>query len=188
MIKKEIKEDNSFGGNYTDELDYSVLPGKFILITEEQRDYIDANFDKLHYDETQDGIFESPKGVVDISQTPEYIAKKRLTEIEAELKNQDLIFLQKTEAIKEFNGKKYKVKYVNDYQTLVLLSFVDDLEIKDIWDATELEFISMTKAEVQALYEFLKPDYESAFQDRKTNRSKLLKEKIELQNGEMGND
>ena len=125
--------------------------------------------------------------IINILNDPEYLKQKRLSEIEAELKNQDLIFAQKGEVIKEYNGKPYKVRYANDYQTLVIPSFVDDIKTKDIWDATELEFTPMTKAEVQALYEFLKPDYESAFQDRKTYRARLLKEKIELQNGGMGN-
>jgi hypothetical protein len=126
--------------------------------------------------------------MINILNDPKYLKQKRLSEIEAELKNQDLIFAQKGEVIKEYNGKPYKIRYANDYQTLVIPSFMDDIKTKDIWDATELEFTPMTKAEVQDLYEFLKPDYESAFQDRKTNRAKLLKEKIELQNGGMGND
>ena len=125
---------------------------------------------------------------VDLTYIPEYQIIKRLKQIEIELKNEDLIFAQKGEVIKEYNGKPYKIRYANDYQTLVLPSFIDDIEAKDIWDATELEFRPMTKAEVQALYEFLKPDYEVAFQDRKTNRAKLLKEKAELQNGGMRND
>lgn len=76
MIKKEIKGDNTFGGNYPCEVEYLNLPEKYIEITEEQRDFIDANLDKIRYDETQDGVFENPKGVIDISQTQEYIAQK----------------------------------------------------------------------------------------------------------------
>jgi len=126
--------------------------------------------------------------IINILNTYEYLKEKRLAEIETELKNKDLIFAQKGEVLKEYNGKFYKIRYANDYQTLVIPSFGVDFETKDIWDATELEFIPMTKSEVQALYEFLKPDYETAFQDRKTNRARLLKEKINLQNGGMGND
>ena len=63
MIRKEIKEDNTFGGNYPYEIDYSNLPSILIDITEEQRDYIDANIDKLRY---IDGA------IVDISDTEEY--------------------------------------------------------------------------------------------------------------------
>ena len=76
MIRKEIKEDGSFGGNYPYDIDYLNLPQNFIEITEEQRDFIDNNIGKLRYDGTQDGIFEQPKGVIDISTTTEYIAKE----------------------------------------------------------------------------------------------------------------
>lgn len=76
MIRKEIKQDNSFGGNYPIEIDYSSLPDRYIIITEEQRNFIDANIHNFSYDPTQEGIFTSPKGIVDISQTPEYLAKK----------------------------------------------------------------------------------------------------------------
>jgi len=89
MIRKEIKEDNSFGGNYTYDIDYSVLPLNYIEITEEQRDYIDANIDKLRYDETQDGIFETPKGIVDISNTIE--CQNQLLQEERQKRQQQLV-------------------------------------------------------------------------------------------------
>lgn len=76
MIRKEIKPDNTFGGNYSYELEYPTLPDKYVEITEEQRDIMDANLDKFRYDENQDGIFENPKGIVDISQTQEYLAQE----------------------------------------------------------------------------------------------------------------
>jgi len=47
MIKKEINKDNSFGGNYPEDINYSTSPQNYILITDEQRDYIDTNIDKL---------------------------------------------------------------------------------------------------------------------------------------------
>ena len=84
MIKKEIKTGGVFGGNYSDEISYPQLPELFIEISEEQRDYIDANIDKLIYDEAQDGIFENPKGVVDISETKAY--KDKIDAIDKELK------------------------------------------------------------------------------------------------------
>ncbi len=89
MIRKEIKEDNTFGGNYPYDIDYTILPLKYIEITEEQRDYVDSNLDKLRYDEIQDGIFENPKGVVDISNTIEY--QNQLLQAEKQIKKQQLI-------------------------------------------------------------------------------------------------
>jgi len=84
MIKKEIKTGGVFGGNYSDEISYPQLPELFIEISEEQRDYIDANIDKLIYDEAQDGIFENPKGIVDISETQAY--KDKTAALNKELK------------------------------------------------------------------------------------------------------
>ena len=89
MIRKEIKEDNTFDGNYPYDIDYTILPLKYIEITEEQRDYVDSNLDKLRYDEIQDGIFENPKGVVDISNTIEY--QNQLLQAEKQIKKQQLI-------------------------------------------------------------------------------------------------
>lgn len=75
MLRKEIKADNTFGGNYPDDIEYLNLPDKLIEITEEQRDYIDANLDKLIYNPKQNGIYDSPKGIIDISQTDYYKTK-----------------------------------------------------------------------------------------------------------------
>lgn len=91
LLRKEIKTDGTFGGNYPYEIDYSILPEKYIEITEEQRDFIDNNLNKLRYDKTQGGIFEKPKGIVDISQTPEYLTAElesaKLSKIEENEKN-----------------------------------------------------------------------------------------------------
>lgn len=75
MIRKEIKADSTFGGNYPQDIHYENLPSKFVQVTEEQRDYIDANLDKLVYDEAQEGIWKNLRGVVDISGSGEYQAK-----------------------------------------------------------------------------------------------------------------
>lgn len=76
LIRKEIKQDGTFGGNYPYSIDYPTLPIKFIEITEGQRDYIDSHLDILRYDESQDGIFDNPKGIVDFSNSLEYFAKQ----------------------------------------------------------------------------------------------------------------
>jgi len=105
MIRKEIKQDNTFGGNYPYNVNYTVLPTNLIEITEEQRDYIDQNLNILRYDKTQEGIFESPKGVVDISQTTEYIAEQKAKAKQAIVKEYADIF-------KEFDricGAKYSI-------------------------------------------------------------------------------
>ncbi len=88
MIRKEIKEDNSFGGNYTYDINYSTLPINYIEISEDQRDYIDANLDKLRYDSTQEGIFEIPRGIIDISHTIEY--QNQLLQTERQVRKQQL--------------------------------------------------------------------------------------------------
>lgn len=88
IIRKEIKEDNTFGGNYPYGIDYTTLPINYIEITEEQRDYIDSNLDKLRYDDTQDGLFETPKGIIDISNTIEY--QNQLLQAEKQIKKQQL--------------------------------------------------------------------------------------------------
>ena len=72
MIRKEIKTDGTFGGNYPDDIEYSNLPANLIEISEEQRDYIDSHLDSLIYDSKQKGIYDSPKGIVDISNTQAY--------------------------------------------------------------------------------------------------------------------
>jgi hypothetical protein len=75
-IRKEINKDGTFGGNFPYDISYASLPDKFIEISEQQRDYIDSNLETLRYDETQEGIFEIPKGIIDISTTEEYLSKK----------------------------------------------------------------------------------------------------------------
>lgn len=72
LIRKEILEYGTFGGNFPYGINYPELPEKCIDITEEQRIFIDDNKSKLVYDETQDGIFVNPIGIVDISDTQEY--------------------------------------------------------------------------------------------------------------------
>lgn len=89
MIRKEICEDNTFGGNFPYNINYPKLPEKLIDITDEQRIYIDNNKSKLIYDATQKGIFESPRGVVDISNTNAYKAK--VAEKEAKIQNSKTI-------------------------------------------------------------------------------------------------
>lgn len=75
LIRKEIKKDNSFGGNYPYSVNYQDIPEHFIDITPEQRDIIDTDITRYIYDVTQDGIFVTPKGVVDIVNTPPYQQK-----------------------------------------------------------------------------------------------------------------
>lgn len=77
LIRKEILEDGTFGGNFPYGINYPELPEKCIDITEEQRQYIDDHITTTVYDSSQDGIFNgNPKGVIDISQTPDYLAKE----------------------------------------------------------------------------------------------------------------
>lgn len=93
IIRKEIKPDNTFGGNYPTNINYRQLPEKFILISEEQQVHIDSNLDTLLYCEGQDGIFQNPKGVVDISSTEEYLVKRQEAETikrQTDIKNQIL--------------------------------------------------------------------------------------------------
>ena len=85
MIRKEIKPDKTFGGNYVDSITYLTLPEKFIEITEEQKDYIDTNSEKLRYDGSQDGIWQDPRGVVDISNSQEYLDKQSQKEKEIQI-------------------------------------------------------------------------------------------------------
>ena len=49
MIRKEVKNDGSFGGNYPYDIEYANLPDKLIDITGQQRDEIDSNPDKYRY-------------------------------------------------------------------------------------------------------------------------------------------
>lgn len=77
MIRKEILEDGSFGGNYPEDIEYKNLPEKYILVTEEQKDYIDANSDRLRYIDEE---------VRDISGSKEYRIKKereRISSVQA---------------------------------------------------------------------------------------------------------
>lgn len=97
MIRKEIKENNTFGGNFPDNINYQNLPDNYIEITEEQRDYIDSNLDKLIFNSQKDGIYEHPKGIVDISGTEEYKMRvneedknKLKTELQAQITELDL--------------------------------------------------------------------------------------------------
>ena len=75
LIRKEIKEDNTFGGNFPYSINYQNLPTHYIDISPEQRDIIDADISRYVYDSTQDGIFDSPKGVVDIINSQSYQQK-----------------------------------------------------------------------------------------------------------------
>jgi len=88
MIRKEIKQDGTFGGNYPEDINYTRLPDKFILISEDQRDYIDSNIGKLIYDEMQEGIWIEPKGVVDVSDSNEF--KNKMAQVEKEVKIEEL--------------------------------------------------------------------------------------------------
>lgn len=67
MIRKEIKQDGTFGGNYSFEIAYIDLPEKLIDITEEKAQEIDNDLDKFRY------INEE---IVDISDTQEYLDKQ----------------------------------------------------------------------------------------------------------------
>lgn len=94
MIRKEINQDGTFGGNYPQEIEYKTLPEKYILLTQEQSNFIDRNRPRLRYDETKDGIWQDPKGVIDISDTADFKAKelekakqKKLKENKAALEN-----------------------------------------------------------------------------------------------------
>lgn len=107
LIRKEIKSDGTFGGNYPYELDYSILPEKYIEITEEQRDFIDSNINKLRYDETQDGIWENIRGVIDISQTPEYIAIELEAAKKIKLAENEKNYNARLKSGVIYNGVKY---------------------------------------------------------------------------------
>lgn len=67
MIRKEIKEDGTFGGNYSLEIAYVNLPEKLIEITKEKAHEIDNDIDRFKY------INEE---IVDISDTQEYLDKQ----------------------------------------------------------------------------------------------------------------
>lgn len=107
LIRKEIKSDGTFGGNYPYELDYSILPEKYIEITEEQQDFIDSNINKLRYDETQDGIWENIRGVIDISQTPEYIAIELEAAKKIKLAENEKNYNARLKSGVIYNGVKY---------------------------------------------------------------------------------
>ncbi len=107
LIRKEIKQDGTFGGNYSYALNYSTLPEKFIEITEEQRDFIDTNIDKLRYDETQNGIFQDIKGVIDISQTYEYLSNKLENAKIQKLADNEKKYTERLKSGVIYNGIKY---------------------------------------------------------------------------------
>ena len=108
LIRKEIKKDNSFGGNYPYSVNYQDIPEHFIDITPEQRDIIDADITRYIYDATQDGIFDTPKGIVDIVNTPSYQEKLLIV-----AKKQKLAENQKTLDSKETLTTSFGVVKVN---------------------------------------------------------------------------
>lgn len=69
MIRKEIKQDGTFGGNYPSDINYINLPENLIEVTREKAQEIDNNLDKYRFIEGQ---------ITDISSTPEYIAEQAL--------------------------------------------------------------------------------------------------------------
>lgn len=75
-IRKEIKADSTFGGNYTYAIEYPVLPENFIEIEEEQAYEIDKDIAKFKYIDGQ---------IVDISESSEYKTKKAEEEKEAKI-------------------------------------------------------------------------------------------------------
>jgi len=68
-IRKEIKSDGSFGGNYPYNIDYPNLPENLVEIDEQKAQEIDQNADKFRYINGE---------IADISETPEYITAQTL--------------------------------------------------------------------------------------------------------------
>lgn len=79
MIRKEIKTDGTFGGNFPYNIDYSNLPENLIEIEEEQAYEIDSNIEKYRYINGE---------IVDISETQEY--KDKITQTENQAKKANL--------------------------------------------------------------------------------------------------
>lgn len=71
MIRKEIKQDGTFGGNYPDNIDYPDLPANLIEIDDEQAFAIDFNPDGFRYINGE---------IVDVSETDDYKAKVQAAE------------------------------------------------------------------------------------------------------------
>lgn len=116
---------------------------------------------------------------VDITNTTEYKRKTRLSEIEEELKQEDEKYEKVLNTPVEYkNGFFYKPKYVQESYILLLASNIFPITI---WDSTELNSSVMTKEELQELALFLKNSAEKAFQERKENRKKLIKEREEIE-------
>lgn len=79
MIRKEIKQDGTFGGNYPTDIEYPNLPENLIEITEEQRDCIDSNIEKMRYVDGE---------ITDISDTQEY--KDKIAQEQKEAQKSEL--------------------------------------------------------------------------------------------------
>lgn len=71
MIRKEIKQDGTFGGNYPKNIDYPDLPANLIEIDDEQAFAIDCNPDGFRYINGE---------IVDVSETDDYKAKVQAAE------------------------------------------------------------------------------------------------------------
>lgn len=117
--------------------------------------------------------------IIDISGSGEYKNKIRLNQIESELIKADSDYqIMLNTPVKYTNDFYYKPSYVESY-ALLIASGVGPLTI---WDAVELNSVSMTIEELTELTAFLKNIAEPAFQARKIARKTLLEEKSELGN------
>ena len=118
--------------------------------------------------------------LVDLKETKDYKIKKRIEEIDSELKKLDELYYQASQAPIDFEGHKYKFDWTSLYQGILNSGILP----AKIWDMTELEenAVTMDEEDLKSLQNCLLVHQESAFQTRKEARSILLNEKEELKN------
>lgn len=143
-----------------------------------RNEYLDYTFFDADFDTFSPEKYEVQNGeLVDISQTPEYLKKQRLAQIDIELAQADVDYNTVLNTPVEYsNGHKYKPVYINDYILLIAsgLSY-------EVWSDDELYSETMDTAALSELCLFLKGIAEPAYQKRKTDRKALLQEKSTLQ-------
>jgi len=119
MIRKEIKQDGTFGGNYPFEVDYLELPEKYIEITKGQAYEIDKNIDAYRYIDNE---------IVNIARTQEY-------QIIIALREKDAQKLSLEKQIEELDKKRIRAicePSVKDKATGQTWLEYYNLQIKDL--------------------------------------------------------
>lgn len=140
---------------------------------------VDIDYD--YYNANKDSFKIMNNQLMDISTSEEYQKKIRLNAIEKDLISCDTLFTLESQKPIIFENHLYKFEWTSLYQNL--LSLNESAFPMKIWDITELEAnaVLMTKSKLQELQNLLIRYQEEAFQERKTDRARLIQEKNTLE-------